>query len=47
MTGGGDTSMISIFFDFIRFYCKIVTDSREVDEWPDKGAIIPKTEEIW
>ena len=31
--------------DFLGFYCKIITDSREVDEWPDKGAVIPGTEE--
>jgi hypothetical protein len=23
--------IISIFFDFIRFYCKIIADGREVD----------------
>ena len=42
-----DTSMIiSIFFDFIRFYCKIITAGREVDEWPDIGVVIPKEKTV-
>jgi hypothetical protein len=31
---------VSIFFEFLKFYCKILTKGKELDEWPDKGAIL-------
>jgi len=38
--------MMEKCLDFLGFYCKIITDGREVDEWPDKGAVILGMEEI-